>query len=223
MIQRLEAIRERHLRVKKLRQEGLSISKIGREVGVTRQQVSNLLRQMGEDPARQKRRCAQCGKLFQPRMVSNKFCSPACTRRAEFLKRVHEQVCLYCTKTFQRSRAHMRYCSEACAQKGIRRRIHEYTLRSYRARRSPPLTGTCLACGRSFTVSHGRLFCSLACREASSRQVALTRLSESERLFLKELGEGLTVRGVRVLLERYASDHPEEARSAKPPRSRGHP
>ena len=92
MTQRLEAIRERHLRVKKLRQEGLSISKIGREVGVTRQQVSNLLRQMGEDPARQKRRCAQCGKFFQPRMISNKFCSPTCVRRADLPCAFHSAI-----------------------------------------------------------------------------------------------------------------------------------
>jgi len=62
-------------------------------------------------------RCQQCGIKFEPKRISQKYCSDNC-RRVEYQKnRIFEKVCSYCGKSFITHTKAAKYCSSTCASR----------------------------------------------------------------------------------------------------------
>lgn len=106
--------------------------------------------------------CPICGKEFEPRRCSQKYCSPACydeenhrRARARYVPVKNEsRTCPVCGKEFVSHNRNQKYCSDAC-------RCRVYRL----SKRAPRPIRTCPVCGKEFTaISERAVVCSRECR-----------------------------------------------------------
>ena len=136
------------------------------------------------------RRCVQCGKEFDPRNRTQRFCSRGCN--AESQRTVGEHVCKNCSVVF-RPKANDRtvFC---CRQCGVDYKRRERP-KKWRWPRTPVSFPTCRHCGRTFAARRTQGLCSDECRKqwACARSVEHGR---RQKPFVprpcKECGEAFT-------------------------------
>ena len=112
-------------------------------------------------------KCAVCGKEFESKQRTQKYCSLKCQQQMCYQRRVAKRAerrskvkCPVCGVEFQQGRYGQQYCSKACAKR-------DFTLR----RRKLPETRQCPICGKDFIASPQHLkYCSAECREIGDKQ-----------------------------------------------------
>ena len=113
--------------------------------------------------------CQCCGKEFESKVNSRKYCSKECCEKARELryeqakeKRKEQAVCIVCGKTFKRKDKE-KACSEEC-KKVLSKK--DETI--------------CKTCGKPFTpTKEHRKFCSTKCKKKQS----IRRKKKSQNLF----------------------------------------
>ena len=113
---------------------------IAAEVGVTRQRVAAIRRQLGPPtPAVEPRLCPQCGVVFLPQANRNRYCSQACGSLAQ--RRRVNTFCYTCGLPVEIPRAQFHrypnhFCGRPCRSKmarklGMERRIEREFVDSF--------------------------------------------------------------------------------------------
>lgn len=121
-------------RVNQMRRQGIGVTKIAGELGLSVNTVKGHLRRhaptvfVSKSQAPEIGRCKQCGKPVdqQPQRKAKWFCSDVCRitwwnrhRTEGSGKSVQTVTCAYCGKHFDcYSKAHRKYCSHECYIKG---------------------------------------------------------------------------------------------------------
>ena len=146
--------------------------------------------------AARRARCWRCGKAFQTRTLTVRYCSDACRRGgyAQFgiagdAAKPDKKAarCRNCGGAFRAPTSLVRYCSDACRKEGSRLR-NTGAARQRQAQKPRVSTVKCGACGKAFKTGmrkgEPRAYCSEACRadamRAYQREYARRRLADPE-------------------------------------------
>lgn len=168
--------------VVKLREEGLGVTRIAKELEVSKSSVKIWLKKLGLNgylneykPVEHKKVCEECGSPFVTRHDYAKYCSERC--RSEHNKRYYRESgignktreCKWCNKSFNTYSGGRAYCSSTCSdnakERANKNRAKKQAMKQLIELINPYRHKQCEHCGNNFYATRtNRKYCSDECR-----------------------------------------------------------
>lgn len=147
-------------KVQELRGQGLSYSKVSKEMGIPIKTIQNRMKSLGLSEISYEKTCTNCEHVYISKYPNNIYCSSKCkqdynvgvnkTRRKDRRETI---PCRYCEKDFKTNSKSRTYCSEDCKENHMRK---EQSIKIY--------CKECRTCFKLFVTNNPlRESCSMKC------------------------------------------------------------